>query len=255
VNVLTADFDSISQNFMLYSPSGFEGWYFLPWDYDGAWGWSEQPGAPSRPRSREGLANWWGVILHQRFLADPGNLAQLDRRIAELTSTINDASTAATLARFHDLVAAFISAPPDLGNLPCDYAGTPDAVWQWEAEYRRVAGNVSRARDEYRNFADRPMPFWLDKPTIPSPGRVLFSWRPSFQLHGQPITYDVEVNASEQFDRGGLVVRATDLDGATFSTDALPSGHYFWRVVARAAAHPNEDWQTSFDDHLFVDVP
>jgi spore coat protein H len=255
VNVLMADFDSISQNFMLFSPAGFEGWYFLPWDYDAAWGWSDQPGAPSRPRWREGIANWWRVILHQRFLAEPANLAELDARIAELMNTINDASTAATLARFHDQVASFISASPDLDSLPCDYAGTTDAVAQWEAEYLRIAGNVSRARDEYRNFADRPMPFWLNEPIFPSPRRVLFSWRPAFQLHGQAITYDIEVNANEHFDRGGLVAKATDLGGPIFSTDALPPGHYFWRVVAHAAAHPNDDWQTSFNDHLFVDVP
>ena len=94
LNVLMADFDSISQNFMLYSPPGFEGWYLLPWDYDVAWGWSDQPGAPRRPRWREGIANWWRVVLHQRFLAEPGNLAELDARIVELTATINDAKTA-----------------------------------------------------------------------------------------------------------------------------------------------------------------
>ena len=74
-----ADYDSTYQNFMLYSPPGFEGWYFLPWDYDGAWGWNDQPGAPRLPRCREGVANWWSVVLHRRFLSEPHNLAELDR--------------------------------------------------------------------------------------------------------------------------------------------------------------------------------
>jgi hypothetical protein len=35
---------------------------------------------------------------------------------------------------------------------------------------------------------DQPMPFWLSAPTFPSRGRAVFSWSPSFQLHGQAIT-------------------------------------------------------------------
>jgi len=255
VNLLMSDYDSVNQNFMLYSPPGFEGWYFLPWDYDVAWGWSEQPGAPVRPRWREGIANWWRVILHQRFLSEPGNLAELDARVAELSNTINDATSAATLARFHDLVASFISVTPDLDSLPCDRSGTPEAIPRWEAEYRRIAGNASRARDEYAASINRPMPYWLSPPTFPSPGNVTFTWSPSFQLHGHAIIYDIEINASETFHQAGVGAKALDLGEPFFTTSALPAGRYFWRVVARSASDPDNDWQWSFNDHLFVDVP
>jgi len=255
VNVLMSDFDSISQNFMLYSPPGFEGWYLLPWDYDVAWGWSDQPGAPLRPRWREGIANWWRVVLHQRFLAEPGNLAELDARIVELAATINDANTAAIMGRYHDLVRSFVSRRPDINDLPADKQGTPEAVWFWDAEYSRVAGNASRAFEEYTTTDDRPMPYWLYVPRLPSPGSVRFSWSPSFQLHGAPISYDIEINASENFERASVLATATGLIEPGFTITTLPPGRHFWRVVARAATDPNRHWQAAHNGHLFVDVP
>jgi len=255
VNVLMADFDSVNQNFVLYSPPGFEGWYFLPWDYDSAWGWNEQPGEPPRARWRQGIANWWSVVLHRRFLSEPDNVAALEARVAELAATVNDEATAALLAHTHDLIAAFVGAPPDLDNLPCDGQGTPAALAAWEAEYARIAGNPGRARAEFTATLDRPMPFWLNLPGASGSGIVTFTWTGSYQLREQPVVYDVEVNATDAFDPSSVLVTASGLTQLFFTTAALPSGHAFWRVIARATNHPIDDWQTSFNDHLFVDVP
>jgi spore coat protein H len=257
VNVLMADFDSRSQNFILYSPPGFEGWYFLPWDYDGAWGANEQPGQPQRPRWREGIANWWGVVLHRRFLSEADNVAELGARIDELAATtITDASTAAMVARYHDLVASFISVRPDIDSLPCDQSGTPGAIPQWEAEYARIADNATRALREYQDTIDRPMPFWLYEPAVSAPGSATFSWSRSFQLHGRAISYDVEINASETFEPASVITIAAGATEPRFTIKGLPSGHHYWRVVARAAtADSDGDWQVSSNPHLIVDVP
>ena len=255
INMLTADFDSGSQNFILYSPPGYEGWYFLPWDYDGAWGWNDQPGEPQRPRWRQGISNWWWVILHQRFLSEPDNVAELTARITDLAgNTITDANSAAIMARYHDLVASFISMEPDLDNLPCDKGGLPEAIPLWQAEYTRIANNGTRAYDEYEDTLNRPMPFWLYAPVFPGGGGVTFSWSPSHQLKNGAITYDIEVNGSEAFDPSSTITMATGLTDPLFTT-TLPSGHVFWRVVARDPADPVNDWQGALNDHLAVDVP
>jgi spore coat protein H len=256
INMLTADFDSGSQNFILYSPPGYEGWYFLPWDYDGAWGWNDQPGEPQRPRWRQGISNWWWVILHQRFLSEPDNVAEQSARIVDLaTNTITDAGSATIMARSHDLIASFISMEPDLDNLPCDKGGTPDAIPEWEAEYTRIASNGTRAYGEYEATLNRPMPFWLYAPAFNAPGSVTLSWSPSHQLQGGAVTYDVEVNATETFDPPSVITMAAGLTDPLFTTTALPSGHLFWRVVARDTVDPANDWQGALNDHLAVDVP
>ena len=82
------------------------------------------------------------------------------------------------------------------------------------------------------------MPYWLYVPRFPSPGSVRFSWSPSFQLHGAPISYDIEVNASENFEPASVLATATGLSEPGFTTTTLPPGRHFWRVVARAATDP-----------------
>jgi spore coat protein H len=253
-NVLLANYDSNFQNFMLYSPPGFEGWYFLPWDYDSAWGWNDQPGEPRLPRWRQGVANWWSVILHRRFLSERHNVADLAARVSELASTVSDAESARMLARHHEVVRSFISRPPDIDGLPCASPGTPEAIALWEAEYARIATTAGRSRDEFAGTLDRPMPYLLDLPARPSPEAVVFSWSPSFQLRGAAISYDIEVATNASFDPGAAVTAATGLTQPTFTTP-LPSGHYFWRVTARAASDPSNDWQHSVNGYLFVDVP
>jgi hypothetical protein len=99
------------------------------------------------------------------------------------------------------------------------------------------------------------MPFWLYSPAFPAPGSVTLSWSPSHQLHGQPFTYDVEVNAAETFDPSSVITTATGLSDPQFTTTALPSGHHFWRVVARETGDPTNNWQGALNDHLPVDVP
>jgi spore coat protein H len=254
-NVLMANYDSTFQNFMLYSPPGFEGWYFLPWDYDSAWGWNDQPGEPRLPRWREGIANWWSVILHRRFLSEPHNLADVVARVGALASTtITDAESERILARHQALIRSFVSKSPDLDALPCPEPGTPAATALWEAEYTRIASTAGRARDAFTATLDRPMPYVLNLPARPSPEAVVFWWSPSFHLRGAAISYDIEVNTSAAFDPAGAVTSEANLTEPTFTT-ALPSGHYFWRVIARAATDPSNDWQQSVNGYLFVDVP
>jgi spore coat protein H len=254
-NVLSADFDSTSQNFMLFSAPDAERWLFLPWDYDGAWGWDEQPGNPPRPRWRAGLSNWWWVPLHRRFLSEPGNLKDLDARISALVATsFADDRIAETLARHHDIIARFISIEPDINNLPCATAGTPAAVTAWKAEYARIARNVGRAHAEYLATLDRPMPFWLYEPALDATG-VTLSWSPAAHLRGRTLSYDVEVNKTEGFDPAAVVLRHTGLPEPRLANATLPRGRHFWRVVARAAPDPGNDWQVAFNNPLPVEVP
>jgi spore coat protein H len=255
VNMLMTNYDTNTQNFILYSPAGYPGWYFLPWDYDGAWDWYSQPGEFTLPRYRQGLSNWWAVTLHARFLSDPNNLAELDARIKALAATINDAATAGLTAGYHDLVQSFISAEPDLDNLPCADGGTAQAVVDWQTEYTRIGSAASAAFATYQATLDRPMPFYLYTPAFddPSnPGAVTLSWGASAQLHQQPFSYDLDVNSMPTFDPSGAVLSQTGLSMPLVTIATLPSGSYYWRVTARAATDPDDDWQSDYTDQTLT---
>lgn len=47
--ILLGNWDTVNQNFGLYQPLGGDRFYFLPWDYDGALGYPQQPGAALYP--------------------------------------------------------------------------------------------------------------------------------------------------------------------------------------------------------------
>jgi spore coat protein H len=255
VEMLMTNDDTGTQNFILYSPSAYAGWYFLPWDYNGAWDWYGQPGEPPLPRYRQGLSNWWSETLHARFLSDPNNLAEVDARIQQLTGTINDASTQALMAGYHDLVQSFISVEPDLDNLPCPDGGTPQAIVDWQTEYTRVGSAASAALATYQSTLDRPMPFWLYTPAFQDPSNpqsVMLSWGASFQLHQIPFTYDLDVNTMPTFDPSGAVLSQTGLTAPQVTVTTLPSGSYYWRVTARAANDPNDNWQSDYMDQMLT---
>ena len=82
MNILFGNIDTRTQNYYLYSPLNHPKWYFLPWDYDGGWGYHEDDMLdPSRLGEWEfGLANYWGSVLHQRFFKDPQNVEALDAK-------------------------------------------------------------------------------------------------------------------------------------------------------------------------------
>ncbi len=49
--ILTNNTDTTSQNYYLYNPINTENFYFLPWDYDYAWGASlEGDSIENKPR-------------------------------------------------------------------------------------------------------------------------------------------------------------------------------------------------------------
>jgi CotH protein len=250
VNLLLGNFDTSNQNFYLYSPSHCERWYFLPWDYDGALGWYEQPGNHGRPRWRAGLANWWDAGLHNPFLSVPANVDAVEERLAGLRDTvITDARVAALLAGYHDTVRGYVTVEPDRYHLPVE--DDLDEIAQWEAEYERLGGVVASYVDEYAVVRERPMPVWLHG--VAADGDLTFDWSSSYDMQGDSLSYDLLVSESPDFTEDSIVAERTGLGETQATIPALPPGLYFWHILARDDADPAEHWQISFiADEMFA---
>lgn len=248
-NILLGNLDSGSSNYLLYSPSGCDAWYFLPWDYDGAMEFYQQPGQSPPVRWRAGVANWWWIPLHQRFLRDPANLRELiDTLEALQRGSLSDDALTRRRATYHDLVKARATVPPDLHRLPTSVAMTPDeTIAQWEAEYARLGGVVGRRLADFHAAMGRPMPVWLYEPVPPvSAGQPFtFSWSPSFHLNGGAFTYELEISTTIAFAPGDLVLQQKGLRAAIAMVQ-VPPGSYYWRVIIRADDDPDNNWQTPF---------
>ncbi len=250
VNILIGQWDAVGQNYYLYSPSGYEGFYFLPWDYDGAWGFYEQPGQPGRRRWRAGLSNWWGSDLHRRFLENQDNVRELEATMAALAAAaVSDGAAAALLAAYRDIVRAFVARPPDIDGLPAHAAATSaDALAQWHSEYERIEGSVARYQDEYRQVAERPMPIALHG-FFPGDSSLRFEWGKSYDPQGDRLTYDLQISRTTGFEPENVLTQQEGLRGTAALISRPPPGAYYWRVIVRDGKNPADHWQVPFVLH------
>jgi spore coat protein H len=248
INVLLRNLDSSSQNFYLTCPTGTDRWRFIPWDFDGAWGFYDQPSQKdlALPLWRNGLANWWGTLLHRRFFSEPTNLRQFDQRLTELASTFfTRERLAALIDSYRPIVQAAISREPDGPLLPV-LGDRPAAVVQWQAEVERLGTIVQTEAARFHELLDRPMPFFLGAPTTVG-GRLRLNWDAAADLQGDPIVYDVTVASTPALDAPLFQATAVEAIELTLP-DPLPPGRYYWQVIAREAHNPQTSWQLPFDE-------
>lgn len=247
--VLLDNKDTSSQNFLLYSPSDASTWHFVPWDYDGAWGFYDQPdqrSARTQPRWREGIANWWGATLHRRFLSETHNLDDLRLRIQTLADTLFTPTTISNrVLALSRTIRPHLLEAPDLHELPLSM--DQPAATQVDLETQRLTHLVESNRLTFETTLDRPMPVFLGAPESTGPS-TQFRWTPSFHLLGHPITYDLQIARTPDFDPASWVHETRGLTNTTYSlTQSLPPGRLFWRVLIRDTQ--TAAWQIPFDSY------
>lgn len=248
-NVLMANTDTTSQNFYLYSPSDSRRWYFLPWDYDCAWGGLQQPGEPPAPRTTQGVANWWSPVIHNRFLKKDENVAQLDHRIRELyASQLSQEKVVERLEGYRDIVREFISRPPDLPVLrrAMQAADTAQVLEGWGAEFDRVGEFVNHSYDAYVEALQWPMPIWLGTPKQDG-DELSFEWDKSYHLRHHGLSYDFELAQTPEFAPDDVIERQKGLRETWLRTSAPAPGIYYYRIIIRDDVYPEKHWQYSMD--------
>lgn len=241
-NLLLGNWDTISQNFYLYRKSGGGPFYFLPWDYDGALGFDEQPGNPARPRWQAGLATWWEVPLHRRYLMKPENRGRVWARFEALYQQLAPRAPI-ILAELAPVIRRYVSVEPDVEWLPLVPPADliEERLAQFEAEVDRLSRQLNTNHDEALAVAERPMPIWLGEPSY-SGGAVTLFWDPSFDLQGDGLRYDLLVGDTPSLSN--LRVERRELSETSAELVGLGPGTYYWTV---RVLDPDGDWQSPFD--------
>jgi len=250
-NIILENDDTNTQNFFLYNPTTSWGWYFLPWDYDGAWDFYGQPreaaGTP-RPRWTEGVSNWWNVILHKRFLMAPGNIDVLRAKVEELRSFYTETAASTMMNTYRDIAGDIITQNPDLDTLETLNATTPaERIEQWNTEVDRIPTVPEQKYQEFIDTLQRPMPVFLAAPVVGEDGTVAFAWDESFDFQGNAITYDFQISNALTFDAGEIVFERlgrTETSIGVDPADIGPAGTYYFRVTIRDS---EGNWQYPFD--------
>lgn len=228
-NILMGNRDTINQNFALYQPKANDKFYFLPWDYDGAFGFEDQPSqraaGPLYAAHQQTVANWWGVPLHQRFLSNPQHRAELVAMVNELAQRyLTEAKIKAKIDAYRPLVEPWITTSPDLNHLPLV---SNTASSEWDAECTRIAKVIQTNLTNFTRTLENPMPFWQSAAS--QGNQIRFSWGQSVDLQGDPVRYTAMLSATPDFSN---VRMQSDLTENQWLVPMLPDGNWYLKVLA-----------------------
>ena len=226
-NILLDNRDTNTQNFMLYRPKDHETFYFLPWDYDGAFDYYNQfQGRETSylPPWRIGLSNYWSTNLHSRFFRDVENIEKLNKRIDELYYELSEMNIPDMVDAYESVVYPYISREPDSLEL----RGT---VEQHVQEVERIKNILDINLKRYYNTLEKPMPIFLGDAT-PLGEYSLFNWDRSYDFQGDALKYHFELSTTPTFD---TVMYDEVLNYNEVSVRGLDPGIYYWRVTVMDA--------------------
>lgn len=229
-SILMGNRDTVNQNFALYQPNGSDKFYFLPWDYDGSFGFEDQPDIKAANNLyapwQLAASNWWGVPLHQRFMSDPKLLADLKAAVEEVYSKyLSSDKIKAKLDSYQALVAPFVAAAPDNTYLP---AISSDKLKEWNDEYLRIAGVVKGNRDLFVSALEKPMPFW--QAVELQGGELRLAWDAAVDLQGDRVSYTVQLSGTPDF---AVILKEASVSTTEWLIAKPGNGIYYLKVTAK----------------------
>ena len=222
-NILVGNVDTQTQNFYLYSPKNSDTFYFLPWDYDGAWTRQERDALGKQELSlfAKGISNYWGAVLHNRVLRDENNRALLDQKINEIREFLTAERIEGLLEEYREVTEPLLFQMPDVY-----YMATPE---QYELSYELIPSEVEANYELYLETLESPMPFFLGTPKIEN-GTMRFNWGEAYDFDAEDITYHFEISRDWSFQ--DVIYEEEILKINETFIEPLEEGTYFWRVVA-----------------------
>lgn len=225
-NILMGNRDTTMQNYYLYSPLNGSKFYFIPWDGDASLMRYESSIEDGQPVAdwEWGIANYWGVMLHKRFLRDAGNRADLEAVVDQMHTWLNKETVDALAARYYETVSQYIYNMPDYLNLQHTRAEVEDIL-------SRLGDEVEENCRDFKESLTDAMPFWMYEAEETGEDVVL-SWEPAYDFEGRAMTYSVEISRYPDmrqplFSQSGLTTTRL-----TLPENTLGDGEFYWRVRA-----------------------
>lgn len=230
-NILMGNLDTTMQNFYLYSPLNGNKWYFIPWDGDACLyrrQWALTGEDENYADWESGISNYWGVILHQRFLKYESNRKELEDKVEELHSWLNKDYINEKAAAYDNTIRNYVEAMPDLLHL---------GYTTKERDYI-VSTLGDEVEDNYNLFKkslDALMPFYIYE-VQENEASYTLSWSDAYDFAAEKIMYHLTVSrlpdmSQPVIDEDGISAVSYDI-----SKNALEAGYYYYKVEAYTAS-------------------
>lgn len=220
INFLLGNYDTVSSNFYIMSPVDQDKWYFIPWDYDESLGFYAQLGTDNSQYRMDGIATYWSVVLHRRFLENPQNLADVTAKMEELSSIATEKVLSDKVSSCYASTNALVKRNPDLSIMDTSVAN-------YEAEILRIPKVTYDIKQDYYKAFESPMPVVTHDVEI-SGGDAVFLWEPAYKFDSDTLHYDFTLSSDPGFM--DVINEETGMLGMSVTVDSLPAGTYYWKV-------------------------
>jgi len=232
INLVISNKDTTYHNFYLYNPFNSKTFYFMPWDYDGAWATPEYLG-----KNEYGISVWWESLLAKKFLSIKKNRDDLYALADEMREKyFSDTNIRQKIDSYESSVRPFQSRYPDNEH-------NSDAAWQHASD--RLISQMPENIALYKSVIGDPMPFTEYADYNITSHTLYLQWDRSVDLENDPIVYDI--NVSDNYDFNSTLLRLENISDLNFSTVInLPQGTYYLKVISKEANNSNH-WQSAFN--------
>jgi len=217
-NILLGNVDTASGNYYLYSPEMSQTWYFIPWDYD-----KSLRGYGAEALWKEGLTNYWGSVLHQRFLKNDDNREALTQRIDELYKEVfNEENIKTLIDAYEPILRGAFSKNPD--------KKTDQEIDELMDELDQTRKDIWENKMTYYETLEKPMPFHLG--TVVDQGEYIsINWDDSYDFQGQNLTYELLI--SDEPTMNSILYHYENIKDTEYVLQSVPSGRYYYKVIAK----------------------
>jgi len=219
INIILDNIDTASRNFCLYSPKDSDKWYFIPWDYDKGWGGYRY----SRGEWQQGMTNYWGVVLHKRFLQNKDNVKQLTNKIEELKKIFTREKTKEFVDIYKPIVLEYLNRVPDkiekasdLNKIIKEIDDMPDLIEL----------NIKR----YYESLEKPMPIFMGK-VLDYGSYNVFTWNEAYDFNRDYIEYILDISKTPNFE--SIIYHKDGIRDIQHIVKDLQPGKYFWKLTIK----------------------
>ena len=223
-NILVGNKDTDTENFYIYSPTGSDKFYFIPWDYDGALreDYELLKDADYSAGWNRGIHIYKQSKLFGRMMRNRHCSEKLSDRIDEVYDILlsNDNIYRKALGLSGETKNQLYSLPD------MTFARTTGSNYDELIEL--LPQQIDSNYDDFYASLEKPWPFHILEP-ISKDGDITLSWSDSFMIE-KDVTYDVELSQSWDFEQ--LLVSAENVKETSYNVGILPKGEYFARVTA-----------------------
>jgi hypothetical protein len=257
LNILTDNKDTMSQNFYLYNREATDKFYFLPWDYDGAWGfWLQKVNLSiNLPKWKKGIGAWYSSPLHYKFLQSKKNRDDLVEMVHYIRDKyLNYERVNQHIDSLKYLVKPYISTSPDIDRLGVISETPYGKIAEWEEEVSDLYNRSILSEEGFYKSLEEPLPFWINALYSYEDGLVV-QWTKSDDFQNDKVLYNLSVSTSPKFEDSSIIIQKYNLSGLMYIDDIhLEAGKYYVKVVSMDEKGNYQDAFNQFfssDDQIY----